>query len=108
VTLRLSDFIAFRVAYRGYLVLSKPVEDLVVLLGLEVPVAPIVSLAGIKADGVLLHWKPPDPRASVLKYVIRINGIDSVFATFPHTDTAHSHSHFHSWRCFPTRNLHHY
>ena len=66
-----------RVAYRGYQVLSKPVEELVALLGLEVPVAPIVSLAGIKADGVLLHWKPPDQRASVLKYVIRINGIDS-------------------------------
>jgi hypothetical protein len=46
------------------------------VLGLEVPVAPLVSLAGIKADGVLLHWKPPDQRLSVLKYVIRINGID--------------------------------
>ncbi|KAF2017657.1 hypothetical protein BU24DRAFT_490783 [Aaosphaeria arxii CBS 175.79] len=66
----------FWVAYRGYQVLSKPIEDLVLLLGLEVPVAPIFSLAGIKADGVLLHWKPPDSRASVLKYVIRINGID--------------------------------
>ncbi|KAF2661982.1 hypothetical protein K491DRAFT_773551 [Lophiostoma macrostomum CBS 122681] len=66
----------FWVAFRAYQVLSKPVEELVALLGLEVPVAPIVSLAGIKADGVLLHWKPPDQRASVLKYVIRINGID--------------------------------
>jgi len=58
-------------------VLSKPVEELINLLGLEVPVAPLVSLAGIKADGVLLHWKPPDQRSSVVKYVIRINGIDS-------------------------------
>ncbi|KAF2732696.1 hypothetical protein EJ04DRAFT_578222 [Polyplosphaeria fusca] len=66
----------FWLAFRGYQVLSKPVEELVALLGLEVPVAPIVSLAGIKADGVLIHWKPPDGRASVLKYVIRINGID--------------------------------
>ncbi|KAH7112459.1 hypothetical protein B0J11DRAFT_542382 [Dendryphion nanum] len=66
----------FWVAYRAYQVLSKPVEDLVLLLGLEVPVAPIVSLAGIKADGVLLHWKPPEARSSVVKYVIRINGID--------------------------------
>lgn len=64
-------------AFRAYRVLSKPVEELVNLLGLEVPVAPLVSLAGIKADGVLLHWKPPDQRASVVKYVIRINGIDS-------------------------------
>ncbi|KAF2796511.1 hypothetical protein K505DRAFT_271250 [Melanomma pulvis-pyrius CBS 109.77] len=66
----------FWVAFRAYQVLSKPVEELVALLGLEVPVAPLVSLAGIRADGVLLHWKPPDQRASVLKYVIRINGID--------------------------------
>lgn len=67
-----------RVAFRAYRVLSKPVEELINLLGLEVPVAPLVSLAGIKADGVLLHWKPPDQRASVVKYVIRINGIDSL------------------------------
>ncbi|KAF2638239.1 hypothetical protein P280DRAFT_431400 [Massarina eburnea CBS 473.64] len=66
----------FWVAFRAYRVLSKPIEELVNLLGLEVPVAPQVSLAGIKADGVLLHWKPPDQRASVVKYVIRINGID--------------------------------
>jgi hypothetical protein len=67
-----------RVAYRAYQVLTQPVEQLVQVLGLEVPVAPLVSLAGIKADGVLLHWKPPDQRTSVLKYVIRINGIDSM------------------------------
>lgn len=66
-----------RVAFRAYQVLTQPVEKLVQVLGLEVPVAPLVSLAGIKADGVLLHWKPPDQRTSVLKYVIRINGIDS-------------------------------
>ncbi|KAF1954637.1 hypothetical protein CC80DRAFT_493759 [Byssothecium circinans] len=66
----------FWVALRAYLVLSKPVEELVNLLGLEVPVSPQVSLAGIKADGVSLHWKPPDQRTSIVKYVIRINGID--------------------------------
>ena len=69
--------ISCRVAFRAYQVLTIPVEKLVQVLGLEVPVAPLVSLAGIKADGVLLHWKPPDQRTSVLKYVIRINGIDS-------------------------------
>ncbi|KAJ4350913.1 hypothetical protein N0V95_004307 [Ascochyta clinopodiicola] len=65
----------FWVAFRAYQVLSQPVDKLVQVLGLEVPVAPLVSLAGIKADGLLLHWKSPE-RASVLKYVIRINGID--------------------------------
>ncbi|KAG9187973.1 hypothetical protein G6011_01896 [Alternaria panax] len=66
----------FWVAFRAYQVLTQPVEKLVQVLGLEVPVAPLVSLAGIKADGVLLHWKPPDQRASVVKYLVRINGID--------------------------------
>ncbi|KZM28073.1 uncharacterized protein EKO05_0003772 [Ascochyta rabiei] len=65
----------FWVAFRAYQVLSQPVDKLVHVLGLEVPVAPLVSLAGIKADGLLLHWKAPE-RASVLKYVVRINGID--------------------------------
>ncbi|OAK97501.1 hypothetical protein IQ06DRAFT_295849 [Phaeosphaeriaceae sp. SRC1lsM3a] len=69
-------FALFWVAFRAYQVLSQPVEKLVQVLGLEVPLAPLVSLAGIKADGVLLHWKPPAQRLSVLKYVIRINGID--------------------------------
>ncbi|KAF2820172.1 hypothetical protein CC86DRAFT_374411 [Ophiobolus disseminans] len=69
-------FALFWVAFRAYQVLTQPVEKLVQVLGLDVPIAPLVSLAGIKADGVLLHWKPADQRASVLKYVIRINGID--------------------------------
>jgi hypothetical protein len=60
------------------------------VLGLEVPVAPLVSLAGIKADGVLLHWKPPDQRTSVLKYVIRINGIDSMGEPPQHAITSDS------------------
>ncbi|OCL12244.1 hypothetical protein AOQ84DRAFT_312544 [Glonium stellatum] len=66
----------FWLGYRAYQVLSKPVDELVGLLGLEVPVAPVVSLAGIKADGILLHWKPPDQRSSVVKYLVRVNGID--------------------------------
>ncbi|KAF1926308.1 uncharacterized protein M421DRAFT_222697 [Didymella exigua CBS 183.55] len=76
----------FWVAVRAYQVLSQPVETLVHVLGLEVPVAPLVSLAGIKADGVLLHWKSPE-RASVLRYVIRINGID-VGHVAPHDTSA--------------------
>ncbi|EON69648.1 hypothetical protein W97_08908 [Coniosporium apollinis CBS 100218] len=60
---------------RAYQVLAKPVDELVNLLGLEVPVAPIVSLAGIKADGCILHWKAPDPRGSVTGYKVQLNGI---------------------------------
>ncbi|KAF2751598.1 hypothetical protein M011DRAFT_394853 [Sporormia fimetaria CBS 119925] len=64
------------VAYRAYQVIFKPVEELIALLGLEVPVAPLVSLGDIKCDGVLLRWKPLEPRTSIVKYVIRINGVD--------------------------------
>lgn len=90
-----------RVAFRAYRVLSKPVEELVNLLGLEVPVAPLVSLAGIKADGALLHWKPPDHRSSVVKYVIRINGIDSGLL-FPSTPSELTKC---SWRCIAPGNI---
>jgi hypothetical protein len=82
--------VSCRVAFRAYQVLTIPVEKLVQVLGLEVPVAPLVSLAGIKADGVLLHWKPPDQRTSVLKYVIRINGIDSMGVLPQHATTSDS------------------
>lgn len=64
-----------RLFARAYQVLAKPVDELVNLLGLEVPVAPIVSLAGIKADGCILHWKAPDPRGSVTGYKVQLNGI---------------------------------
>ncbi|KAF2839355.1 hypothetical protein M501DRAFT_1003947 [Patellaria atrata CBS 101060] len=61
--------------YRSYLVLVKPVDELITLLGLEVPVTPEVALAGIKADGIILHWKAPDGRSGVVKYQVRLNGI---------------------------------
>ncbi|KAK3076704.1 hypothetical protein LTS18_012286, partial [Coniosporium uncinatum] len=67
---------AFWFIYRIYGVLSKPVDELISLLGLEVPVAPTISLAGIKADGIILHWKPPDPRSTVNKHQVHINGIN--------------------------------
>lgn len=61
--------------WRIYRVTVKPVDELVSLLGLEVPAPPSISLAGIKADGVTLHWKPPDHTTSVTKYQLHINGI---------------------------------
>jgi len=54
------------------------VDELISLLGLEVPVAPTISLAGIKADGIILHWKPPDPRSTVNKHQVHINGINGM------------------------------
>lgn len=55
--------------------LAKPVDELITLLGLEVPTEPTVTLAGIRADGVILHWKPPEQKSVVDKYQIQVNGI---------------------------------
>jgi hypothetical protein len=63
--------------YRGWLVLSKPVEDLVSVLGVDLPVPPEVSLAGLKCDGALLHWKPEDPKTSGVRYQVLVNGMRS-------------------------------
>lgn len=51
------------------------------LLGLEVPAPPAVSLAGVRADGVALQWKPMEQRSSVEKYIIRVNGIEGQLHT---------------------------
>ncbi|KAL9097610.1 MAG: hypothetical protein Q9165_000507 [Trypethelium subeluteriae] len=61
--------------YRTWQVITKPVDDLINLLGLEVPATPSVSLAGVKADGFILHWKVPHNRTSIVKYQLRLNGI---------------------------------
>ncbi|KAI9689969.1 MAG: hypothetical protein M1822_009851 [Bathelium mastoideum] len=61
--------------YRTWQVVTKPVDDLINLLGLEVPTAPKVSLAAVKSDGFALHWKAPSSRSSIVKHHIRLNGI---------------------------------
>ncbi|KAI9682270.1 MAG: hypothetical protein M1817_000324 [Caeruleum heppii] len=62
--------------YRVWQVFSKPLPELIETLGLEVPIAPKVSLAGIKADSVTLHWTRSENQGSVVKYFIQINGIN--------------------------------
>lgn len=53
----------------------KPREELEELLGLDIPPAPEVSLAGITPDSVLLYYKPPDIQSALLKLSILVNGI---------------------------------
>ncbi|MBE7179864.1 MAG: fibronectin type III domain-containing protein, partial [Terriglobus roseus] len=77
---------ALWLVYRVYLVTIKPVDELVALLGLEVPAQPDVSLAGVKADGVMLHWKPPDWQSLVTKHHVHINGVNVGEVT--HRETA--------------------
>lgn len=75
-----------RLSYRAYLVLHKPLDELVGLLGCEIPQDPHVDLAGIKADGFVLHWKPADERKSMHRYEIQLNG--SIIGQVSHTNTS--------------------
>ena len=52
--------------------------DLIRILGIEIPDAPEVFLAGIKSDAITLHWTKP-PQTSVLKYLIQVNGVNGMF-----------------------------
>ena len=63
-----------RLGYRAYLVLNKPLDELVGLLGFEIPQGPLVDLAAVKADGATLHWKPADDRRTTHRYEVQVNG----------------------------------
>jgi hypothetical protein len=68
----------YRLLRRAWLTLWKPVPELISILGVEVPDAPAVSLAGIKADAVTLHWTRPGVNKPVLKYLIQVNGVNGM------------------------------
>jgi hypothetical protein len=65
-----------RLLHRAWLTLWKPVPELISILGVEVPDAPEVSLAGIKADAVTLHWTRPGLNKPVIRYLIQVNGVN--------------------------------
>jgi len=58
--------------------LSKPLDELIGLLGLEKPAAPSVSLAGVKADAIILHWKPRE-QSKAVRHHVYINGVQGMF-----------------------------
>lgn len=68
-----------RLLHRAWLTLWKPVPELISILGVEVPEPPQVSLAGIKADAVTLHWSRPGVNRPVVKYLIQVNGVNGAF-----------------------------
>jgi len=72
----------FRLSYRAYQVLNTPLDELASLLGFDIPLTPEVDLAGIKADGAVVHWSLPEKQKhkSTLKYEIHVNGniVDTV------------------------------
>ena len=63
------------ILYRIWQIYQKPVDELVELLGLDIPPVPDVSLGGISSDSVLLYWKPVDNQSASLKHAIQVNGI---------------------------------
>jgi hypothetical protein len=67
---------------RAYQVLNKPLEELASLLGFDIPFTPIIDLAGVKADGAVIHWSLPEKQKqrNTLKYEIHLNGnvVDTV------------------------------
>ncbi|KAL9031972.1 MAG: hypothetical protein Q9196_000045 [Gyalolechia fulgens] len=66
------------ILYRIWQIWQKPVDELVDLLGLDIPSVPDVSLAGITSESVLLYWKPADNQSASLKNTIQVNGIKAV------------------------------
>ncbi len=70
-----------RIFYRIWQIYQKPMEELVDLLGLDIPPVPQVSLAGISAESILLYWKPTEVQSVTLKYVIQVNGIKGSYSS---------------------------
>ncbi|KAI1079064.1 hypothetical protein F5B20DRAFT_191576 [Whalleya microplaca] len=63
-------------ATRAVQTLRKSVNELISVLGVEVPDAPDVSLAGIRADAATLNWNRPIPTRPVAKFTIQVNGVN--------------------------------
>ncbi|KAH8682475.1 hypothetical protein BX600DRAFT_544843 [Xylariales sp. PMI_506] len=62
--------------HRAFQTLRKPVPELINILGVDVPDAPDVSLAGIRADAATLHWTRPRANRPVGKFLIQVNGVN--------------------------------
>ncbi|KAI8629659.1 hypothetical protein F5Y19DRAFT_73141 [Xylariaceae sp. FL1651] len=63
-------------AHRAVQTLRKSVNELIGVLGVEVPDAPDVSLAGIRVDAATLNWTRPLPTRPVAKFTIQVNGVN--------------------------------
>ncbi|KAI0446488.1 hypothetical protein F4803DRAFT_17368 [Xylaria telfairii] len=72
----LTGFAFLWLAHRAVQTLRKSVNDLIGILGVEVPDAPDVSLAGIRTDAATLNWTRPLPTRPVAKFTIQVNGVN--------------------------------
>ncbi|TID07070.1 hypothetical protein CH35J_001327 [Colletotrichum higginsianum] len=62
--------------HRAWQTLWKPTTDLISILGVDVPEAPDVSLAGIRPDAATLNWTRPTHNRPVQKFLIQVNGVN--------------------------------
>ncbi|PSR79804.1 hypothetical protein BD289DRAFT_441850 [Coniella lustricola] len=60
---------------RAVQTLWKPVPELIGILGVDVPDAPDVMLAGIGVDKATVNWARPHPNKPVHKFLIQVNGV---------------------------------
>ncbi|OAA61568.1 Fibronectin type III domain protein [Cordyceps fumosorosea ARSEF 2679] len=81
--------------------LLKPVSELVMILGVDIPEPPNVCLAGIRSDAVTITWDRPPTNKPVHKYNIQVNGVhvgESPGNDFAITVTGLKPSHYYSIR----------
>lgn len=69
-----------RLARRAWQTLWKPVPELINILGVEVPDAPCVVLAGIRSDAATLNWTHPAANRPVKKFLIQVNGVNGTIS----------------------------
>ncbi|KAJ5037281.1 uncharacterized protein L3040_007458 [Drepanopeziza brunnea f. sp. 'multigermtubi'] len=62
--------------FRAYKTLRTPAARLIETLGVDVPEAPEVTLAGLKSNACTLQWTKPRPGSQVAKYLIQVNGVN--------------------------------
>ncbi|KAG5950425.1 hypothetical protein E4U53_005086, partial [Claviceps sorghi] len=67
--------------HRAFQTLWKPVSELVNILGVDIPQAPEVCLAGIRSDAATLAWSRPHAQRLAPQYLIQVNGVQVGEAT---------------------------
>ncbi|KAG6008754.1 hypothetical protein E4U21_003952 [Claviceps maximensis] len=67
--------------HRAFQIFWKPVSELVNILGVDIPQAPEVCLAGIRSDAATLAWARPLSHRLAPQYLIQVNGVQVGEAT---------------------------
>lgn len=58
--------------HRATRLLKIPAPQLIATLGIDIPVAPNITLDAVTCSSVLFHWASPEK--NVLKYIFQIDG----------------------------------